>query len=65
VRPRQTQGFRAAQAGEGVKKVRQITKSKKRAESMCVQAKPRKVTAGQGLHDFLQITVSTTKVFSK
>lgn len=71
MRPRWTQEVRASQARDGVKikikkkKVRHITMSKKRAESMCVQAKPRKVTTGQQPHDFLQITVSTTKVFSK
>jgi len=45
--------------------VRQLIPSKESAEGTRVQAKPRKVTSGARLHGLLQITVSTTKVFSK
>ena len=45
--------------------MRQLIPSKESAEGTRVQAKPRKVTSGARLHGLLQITVSTTKVFSK
>lgn len=44
--PQQTQKVRAAQAGEGVKKVRQVAMCEERVESMCVRVCASKAREG-------------------